>query len=178
MSRQASAQAETNSPEGSANGAQSASISLVGDEQVLVDARPAWSAYGVHLLIAGLVLLGGLAARGSGAVVGIVLAGAITGYVWFQRQKLRYVITDRRVVKVTGISSRNTNEAWMEDVRGLQTGASMIERFLGHGHITISHSILSTGFGRFQGMTLGGISDYEEIATVIRRRQNQRKATN
>jgi hypothetical protein len=157
-----------------------ASIPLVGGESVLVDARPAWSAYSLQLLLAALFLVLGVVGGPVGGVetmvTGAVVAGMIVGFVWYQRRRIRYVITDRRVVKVTGVSSKTTNEAWMEDVRGLQTGASLTERLLDHGHITISDSILRMGLGRFQGMRLGGIKDYEKVATVIRKRQNQRKS--
>ncbi|RXK50616.1 PH domain-containing protein [Halorientalis pallida] len=144
-------------------------------EEVLIDARPAWSAYSIHLLVAVLVFVGGLAAGDEAVIAGFLVAGLIGGYVFYQRRKVRYVVTDRRMMKLTGISSKASNEAWMLDVRGLQTGASLIERLLGHGHIVVSTDILSSGFGRFQGMTFGGISNYEEVAAVIRERQNEQK---
>ena len=153
---------------------QTGTISLLEGEEVLIDTRPAWSAWSIHLIVAGIALLGGLAAGET--LIGLLVAGAIGAYVWFQRSKVTYVVTDRRIVIVTGHSSKSTNETWMEDVRGMQTGASALERLLGHGHITVSHAVLSTGFGRFQGMTLGGVPNYEEIASVIRTRQSERKA--
>ncbi len=156
---------------------------LLDGEEILVDARPAWSAWSFHLLIAGLVVVGSLLVGETEVVgVGIVVAALLVGYVWFQRKKVRYLVTDRRIVVVTGISSKQTNETWMEDVRGMQTGASFVERFLGHGHITVSDSILSRGsllaMSGLQGLTLGGISNYEEIANVVRQRQAERKAGN
>lgn len=152
-----------------------ASMPLMDGEEVLIDARPAWSAFSFQLLIAILVFIGGLAAGDAAVVAGFLVAGAIIGYVFYQRRKVRYVVTDRRMMKLTGISSKASNEAWMLDVRGLQTGASLVERLLGHGHIVVSSDILSSGFGRFRGMTFGGISNYEEVAAVIRERQNEQK---
>ena len=151
-----------------------ASIPLLEGEEILIDERPAWSAWSVHLIVAGLLFLGAIAA--DELLAGVIGAGLIVGYVWYQRTKVTYVITDRRVVVVTGHSSKATNETWMEDVRGMQTGASALERLLGHGHITISHAVIPTGIGRFTGLTLGGVSNYEEIATVIRKRQSERKS--
>lgn len=153
---------------------QTATVPLLETEEVLIDTRPAWSAWSLHFLIAGIALLGGLVAEE--VLVGVLIAGAIGAYVWFQRSKVRYVVTDRRIIVTTGHSSKSTNETWMEDVRGMQTGASALERLLGHGHITVSHAVLSTKFGRFQGMTLGGVPNYEEIASVIRTRQSERKS--
>jgi hypothetical protein len=154
-----------------------ASMPLMEGEEVLIDARPAWSAYSFHLLVAILAFVGGLAAGVEAVIVGFVVAAAIAGYVFYQRRKVRYVVTDRRMMKLTGISSKSINEAWMLDVRGLKTGASLIERLLGHGHIVVSTDIMASGFGRFRvsGMTFGGISNYEEVAAVIRERQNEQK---
>ncbi|AQL44504.1 hypothetical protein BV210_07335 [Halorientalis sp. IM1011] len=150
---------------------------LMDGEEVLIDARPAWSAYSLQLLVAILAFVGGLAAGDEAVIVGFLIAAAISGYVLYQRRKVRYVVTDRRMMKLTGISSKSTNEAWMLDVRGLKTGASLIERLLGHGHIVVSTDIMASGFGRFRvsGMTFGGISNYEEVAAVIRERQNDQK---
>lgn len=154
---------------------QQVSVPLIGDEEVVVDARPAWSAYSLQLIIAAVVLLGGLAAGSEGAVVGGIIAAGIGGYVYYQRQKTRYVVTDRRMMIVRGISSKSTNEAWMQDIRGLQTGASLIERLLGHGHIVVSAQIAPTGLSRFRGMRFGGIGNYEEVAQKVRERQNDVK---
>jgi hypothetical protein len=150
-------------------------VPLLGDEEILIDARPAWSAYAIQLAVAGLVIIGGLVAGDEALFGGLVIGGLIIGYVFYQRRKVRYVVTDRRMMKVIGISAKTTSEAWMVDVRGLRTGASPIERLLNHGHITVSADIVSTGFGRFSGMTFGGISNYEEVAHIIRERQNEEK---
>lgn len=150
-------------------------------EEILIDARPAWTAWTLQLMLAGLFVLGGLVAdESSTRNVGIVLGILIVAYVWYQRRKVRYLVTDRRIIVATGISSNATNEAWMVDVRGMQTGASWIEKLLGHGHITVSTDILPRGSmlpwtGTFRGMTLGGIGNYEAVADVIRTRQGEVK---
>lgn len=147
-------------------------------EEVLIDARPAWTAWALHLAIAGVVILGGLISFDTAVfLVALVFGALIVGYVWYQRKKVRYLVTDQRIVVSTGIKSRATNEAWMIDVRGMQTGASFVERLLGHGHITVSTSILPRGSmlpfgGALRGLTLGGISNYEEVAEIIRERQS------
>lgn len=154
---------------------QQASVSLLDGEEILINARPAWSAYSLQLIVAGLIIIGGFVSGNEAVIGGLIIGGLIIAYVFYQRRKLRYVVTDRRMMKVAGLSSKTTSEAWMVDIRGLQTGASLIERLLGHGHITVSADILSTGIGRFQGMTFGGISNHEKIAQLIRKRQNASK---
>lgn len=152
---------------------------LFDGEQVLIDARPAWTAWMSHLIVAAVLALAGLVVSETPTrLLAFLLAAAVVGYVWFQRSKVRYLVTDRRILVVTGLSSKATNEAWMVDVRGMQTGASFVERLLGHGHITVSTSILSRGSllgARLQGMTLGGIENYEEVAREIRNRQAEAK---
>lgn len=142
---------------------------LLPSEAVLVDARPAWSAWTGTLLLAVLVCLGSLiTAEPLVITVGVVAALLLVGYVWYQRRQVRYIVTDARVVVVTGITSRKTNEAWLEDVKGMQTGASFLERRLGHGHILVSREIRPRGSFlvaqlRGRGMKLGGIGNHEEI---------------
>lgn len=154
---------------------------LFDGEDVLIDARPAWTAWTVQLILAGIFALGGLVASETPTrLLAFIIAIALVGYVWYQRQKVRYLVTDRRILVVTGLSSQATNEVWMVDVRGMQTGSSLIERLLGHGHITVSSSILSRGSllsisGQLQGLTLGGIGNYQEVADVIRKRQADAK---
>ncbi|MFT4921675.1 MAG: hypothetical protein ACI8XM_000879 [Haloarculaceae archaeon] len=158
---------------------------LFSGEEVLIDARPAWTAWTAHLVFAGLIVLVGLFSRDQAALgITIIIALATVGYVWYQRRKVRYVVTDQRVMVITGITAKKTNEAWMEDVKGMQTGASFLERLLGHGHITLSRQILPRGSllptsllpGVAPGMTLGGISNYEDIAATIRERQAEQKS--
>lgn len=156
---------------------------LLDGEEVLIDARPAWTAWFRHLLIAGLIFLGALLTGDTATIaVGLVVVLLIAGYVAYQRRKVRYLVTDRRILVATGISSKSTNETWMVDVRGMQTGASLLERVLGHGHIAVSTSILSQGsllsFAGLRGMRLGGIHNYQEIAEVIRERQSEVKHEN
>lgn len=154
---------------------QTTSVPLMDGESILIDARPAWSAYAYYFLLAGILLIGGIAAGGSQTIAGVALAAIIVGYVWYKRRGIRYVVTDRRMMVVTGHSSRMTNEAWMVDIKNLKTGASFLERLLGHGHISVDSDITSSGFGRFTGMTFGGIDNYEQIAQIIRERQNNAK---
>lgn len=153
---------------------------LLDGEEVLIDARPAWTAWFRELALAVAITLVGLISGDSAFVaLAVVVALGIVGYVAYQRMKVRYLVTDRRIVVATGISSKATNETWMADIRGMQTGASLLERLLGHGHISVSTSIMPRGslfsLAQFQGMTLGGISNYQRIAEVVRQRQSEVK---
>lgn len=164
---------------------------LLPDEKVVVDERPALTNWIGLLVLAGLLLVGALVTQEPVAMVAALVVDLfLLAYVWYQRRRVRYLVTDRRILVVTGISAQATNEAWLEDVRGMQTGASFLERLLGHGTITVSESILPRkaslpGAGLLTGLlpialpgaglTLGGISEYDKIANLIRKRQAQRK---
>jgi len=159
---------------------------LLPNEQVVVDERPAWSNWTLQLVLAGLVLLASLVAGSEEPallVPGLLVALFIVGYVWYRRRRIRYIVTDYRILVVTGVTAQATNEAWLEDVKGMQTGASFFERLLGHGHITVSHDILPRKAGLpalgllvpflqpQTGLELGGVKDYQKIANLIRKRQ-------
>lgn len=152
----------------------SGSVPLLEGEEILIDARPAWSAYFRLILLAGLILVAGLLQGGTqGLALGLVVAAGIGGYIFYLRRRRRYVLTDRRMMVLTGITSVSTNEAWMVDINNLQTGASLLERLMGHGHISVSDDIHGTGVGFLSsGMKFGGIERHEEVAQVIREQQN------
>ncbi|WP_049928609.1 PH domain-containing protein [Halopiger goleimassiliensis] len=154
-------------------------LPLLPDETVLVDAKPTWWVWAAHLTIAGLVGVGGLLSAFVDAIVAIpalVFASLVGGYVWYRRNRVRYLVTDRRIVVITGYFGKTTTETWMEDVRGMQTSASRFERRQGYGTITISHGVIPTGFVRTRGLQLAGIPDYENVAAAIRQRQSERKS--
>ena len=154
---------------------------LLPNEEVLVDTRPGWSAWFRWYVLMGLLLIGAIASSDLwlvGGAIGVDLL--ILGVVGYLGENMRYVVTNYRVIVVMNLSTTSTNEAWMADVRGLQTGASALERVLGHGHVSISTSILPRGsmlpmVREFRGMTLGGLSDHKEVANVVRDRQGEIK---
>jgi hypothetical protein len=163
---------------------------LLPNEQIVVDERPAWTNWTLQLVLAGLLLLASLVSGSQEPALlipGLFFAFLIVGYVWYRRRRIRYIVTDYRILVVTGITTQATNEAWLEDIKGMQTGASFFERLLGHGHITVSHEILPRNAGLpglglvlpflqlTPGLELGGVNDYQKIANLIRKRQAQRK---
>lgn len=157
-------------------------VPLIEGEELLIEERPAWSAWSRLLTLAGgLFLFGLLALMADGVATAMLwfVAVGIVAYVFFSRKRIRYVVTDRRIVKQVGLFGNYTYETWMEDIRGLSTGASFLEGVMGHGHISVSTNLLDHR-GSFLnplgvGMTLGGIPEQERIAGTIRRRQMERK---
>lgn len=166
---------------------------ILPDETVMLDTRPSWAAWTAWFLLAGFVALVGLVAmllaeESRLLMLALVVDLLIVGAVWYQRRRIRYVVTDKRMIVLTGVTSKSTNEAWLEDIRGMQTGASFFERLAGLGTITVSESILPRRTGLplvsafagivplpGRGLTLSGIGDYQRVANMIRKYQSVRK---
>lgn len=169
---------------------------MLDDESILVETRPSWTVWVWQILGAVLLVLAGLAAGGQtgsqAVMVGtIVIALLIFAWIWYRRRRVRYVITDRRAMIVTGISAKKTTEIWLQDARSMQTGASFLERLLGHGTIILSEATLTRSsinvlgflpilgtlpvFNAGRGLTLSGIKEPTRVANIIRKRQSDLK---
>ncbi|OIB55594.1 PH domain-containing protein [Natrialba sp. SSL1] len=148
------------------------------DETVLVDTRPTWWGWTGSLTLAGMFVGFGLLLSFVELAVGLlalVPGVLIAGYVWYQRTYQRYLVTDRRIIVVTGMTTRTTNETWVEDVSGLQTKTTSFSRSRGYGTITVSHTVTPSGFGMGGDLQLQGVPNYEQVAQTVRRRQSERK---
>ncbi|ELY90668.1 hypothetical protein C483_11426 [Natrialba hulunbeirensis JCM 10989] len=151
---------------------------LLDDETVLVDTRPTWWGWTGSLTLAGMFVGLGLLLSVAELALGIlalVPGVLIAGYVWYQRTYQRYLVTDRRIIVVAGMTTRTTNETWVEDVSGFQTKTTSFSRSRGYGTITVSHTVTPSGFGMGGDLQLQGVPDYEQVAQTIRRRQSERK---
>lgn len=128
-------------------------IQLLEGEQIKHDVRPAWSKWGGLILIslfASLFLIG---------ILGLV-------YVWLARKNHRYIITNQRVVEVSGVLGTSTTEYRISDIRQIQTGATMFEQFLGQGNVQISTGTMSD-------IVFNGIPNYQEVSNTIREAQKE-----
>lgn len=77
------------------------------------------------------------------------------------------VVTDERVVLVTGILRTNTREYRIEDIRQITTGQSLFEKLLGAGNVQFSTSAGG------KEITFYGLKDYENTTNVIRNLQRE-----
>lgn len=128
-------------------------VTLLQDEEIIHDLRPSWSRWS-----------GALA---WGVVLSLVFVGLfILAWVWIARQNSRYVVTNQRIIEVTGILGTSTTEYRIGDIRQLQTGASWSEKMMGHGNLQFSTGGATT-------ITFHGIPDYQEVANTIRELQRE-----
>ncbi|ELZ06499.1 hypothetical protein C480_09180 [Natrialba aegyptia DSM 13077] len=151
---------------------------LLNDETVIVDVRPTWWGWTGYIALASMLLGLGLLlsfvefAVGMMAVIpGVLLAG----YVWYQRSRHRYLVTDRRIIVVSGLWTRTTTETWVEDVSGLQTKTTTFSRSRGYATVAASHTVSPSGFGLGGDLQLQGVPNYKRVTQTIRRCQSKRK---
>lgn len=129
------------------------SIELLQGEEILHDIRPAWSKWAGFILIS--------------LALSIALVGLFgLAYVWLVRRNTRYIVTNERVVEVTGILGTSSTEYRISDIRQLQTGASWAEGVRGHGNIQIST-------GTMESIVFDGIPEYQQVANSIRQSQKE-----
>lgn len=128
-------------------------VTLLQDEEIIHDLRPSWARWSVALVI--------------GVVTSIMLIGlVILAYVWLARKNSRYVVTNQRILEVSGILGSSTTEYRISDIRQLQTGASWAEKVIGHGNLQFSTGSATT-------ITFHGIPNYQEVANTIRELQRE-----
>lgn len=128
-------------------------ISLLQDENVIHDVRPSWSNW------TGAIIIGILTSL---FLIGIV----ILFWAWLARSNMRYIVTNQRLIEVTGILGTNTSEYRISDIRQIQTGATWGEKMMGNGNLQFST-------GTVQMITFNGIPNHQEVANTIREIQRE-----
>lgn len=159
---------------------------LLADEEVIRELRPAWSAYAIPLLLCGFTILGGLImtllasdaqSDGNEAAVllflGTVLFGGFSfGLVYMSRMQARYIVTNMRVLKITGLLNKKTQTMWLHDIATIQTSQSIFQRSRDYGSIRVARKptsaiqqipVLPLG----GGITLGAVPDIYSVAKII-----------
>lgn len=153
------------------NQASTSGITLLDGEYVLENEHPSWSSWWKSLFVGVIFALATLSSAAQGdlgtATTGLVISAVIFGYVYYSRSRSRYIVTNQRVKKDVGLLRSSTGEVRIKDIRSLNTGQGLIERFWGKGTVQID----SGGAGGELGIS--GVSDYEELAHTIRQQQRQ-----
>lgn len=135
-------------------------------ESVLQNRHPGWGLWWKHLAVAALALIFGLSAGTDGIMGGLVIAGALVGYVAFARSKSRYIVTDERVKADIGFISSTTREFRISDIQGIDTKQSIIGSLFSIGDIEVR-----TADGA--SIWWNGVPDHEDVAHTIRQHQRQ-----
>jgi len=183
----------------SAGESETARTLLLDDESVVVNVRPSWGAFVLPLVLVGLLVVAGLGVilvggRTGGFVRGLVgglgvliVVGGIVGMVavYVARLGTRYIVTDQRVLKITGLLGKTTNAMWLDDVRGVKTEVSLWQRISGYGAVRVSESNFSTSsltllerlplLSIGHGLTFGSVPDVYAVTNAIQAEVRKRK---
>ncbi|EMA52944.1 hypothetical protein [Halococcus thailandensis] len=132
-------------------------ITLMQGEEVLHDQKPRWRAYPWSMTI---------------GILGITAAGLgllIIAWVWWRRQKTRFVVTNERIIqKRVSMLSQRSNEYPIRDINQLQTSGDRFN-FVGSEHGSITFSVGGGG----EMVTLASVRNYSAIANTIREQQRR-----
>jgi len=149
-------------------------VDLLQDEIVLENRHPAYVNWWKSIFVGALFALTALSAAvqgSSGVILLVILTALIFAYVYYSRKVSRYVVTDQRVIKETGLISSSTGEARISDIRSISTKQGIIERITKKGSVQID----STGTGGLLG--INGVGDYNGLARTIREQQQSIDST-
>lgn len=142
-------------------------ITTMDNEFVLENRHPGWGLWWKALAAAGFLFLITLASGEVGGIfVGLLIAGAIVGYVAFARSQSRYIVTDERVKMDIGFIRSTSREYRISDIRGIDTSQGILDRIFSMGNIEVR-----TGDGTT--ITWWGVPDHEAVSNVIREQQRQ-----
>lgn len=150
-------------------------VDSLSGEIVLENRNPAYVNWWKSLAIGALFALTALGAAAGGDVSGlitsVVIAGLIGAYVYYSRKQSRYVVTDQRVLKQTGLIRSKSEETRVSDIKGISTNQGIIERIASTGTVQVD----STAVGGL--LAIKGVSDYNGLARTIRDQQQSLDST-
>ncbi|MHC3379669.1 PH domain-containing protein [Haloarcula sp. H-GB5] len=136
-------------------------------EVVLENRHPGWGLWWKFLGAAGFLFLIMLGSGELGGIFfGLLIAGAIVGYVAFARSQSRFIVTDERIKMDLGFIRSQSREYRISDVQGLDTSQGIIAKLFGIGDIQVRTADGTT-------ITWVGVPDHDAVATVIREQQRQ-----
>jgi uncharacterized membrane protein YdbT with pleckstrin-like domain len=150
-------------------------VDLLGGEMVLENRNPAYVNWWKSLTFGALFALSALGAAANGNISGLMTSGVIAAligaYVYYSRSQSRYVVTDQRVIKHTGLIRSKSEETRISDIRGISTDQGIIERMASTGTVQVD----STAVGGL--LAINGVSDYNGLARTIRNQQQELDST-
>ncbi|KAB1196944.1 MULTISPECIES: PH domain-containing protein [Haloferax] len=79
----------------------------------------------------------------------------------------RYVVTNERVMKKTGLLGTSTEEYRIDDISQLSTGQRLVEKLLGVGNLQFATAAAGSNIVFF------GLDDHESVANTIRNVQRE-----
>jgi len=146
-------------------------------EYALTRILPSWWHFSRHLVLAGVLIAGGIAALvlpPHGPLVtalGLGLAALIFGLVSVVRKHTSWSLTSDRLIERRGFLARRRREMELADIRSIEVDRSLTQRMLGLGNVAVA-SAASADFM----IRLFDIPDPERVAEILRKARLKRLA--
>jgi len=137
-------------------------IELLDGELVLLNQPPGWLIWWKQIALAVVLLVVGVVS--SAIIEGIVLAGAIAGFVVLARSESRYIVTDQRVKGKIGLLSITTERCKISEIDSLTTDQSIFEGILGYGTIQMQTE-------NSDKVVWPSVPEYQNVADTIHKQQ-------
>ncbi|WP_222913985.1 PH domain-containing protein [Natrinema sp. SYSU A 869] len=110
--------------------------------------------------------MAGLSVGGGGRTVIMGIGMLLFLNVYLARRRSRYIVTNQRVKKKTGLLSTSTGETRLSNINGISTGSGILEGLVGKGTVSITDAAGET-------FPIKGVGDYEKLARTLRERHQQ-----
>ena len=182
VSQASSSSAKPVQPESSAPALESCPsfMTLMKDEKIAMMCRPSWLNYFWSLFFGVCLLFGNIISNvadgietltnqnapevqesGTGMVLGVILII----FAVIRRSSIYYVVTNKRIIKESGIITHSLTEVWLNDIRGVNISCGLIQRFFDLGNV-----ILATASAT---INIFGIHSYRELASELNAYRNR-----
>jgi len=123
------------------------SVNLAENEKIQHYVKPGWAKWGRILMI---------------SIFSLTLFIGVFGIigVWIARRNHWYIVTNKRIIEVSGLLKTHTTEYRINNIRNVGTAQGFFETIAGQGRIQII-------IGEVSNTVFDGISNYHEIANTI-----------
>lgn len=147
-------------------------MDLNDDEHLIFSTNPSWrSQFGKHVLIlVGAILLGAILAlavsTGIGIAAGVVVALVAIGFLWVQRSRTSYLVTNERIQVREGFVSKEVQQTRLSRIQNVTLDQSVAERMLRIG--TVDYDTAGDDGSRFR---MTGVANPDALVRLVDRAQ-------
>jgi len=131
------------------------------DEKIIREFHPSFWNYWGWYLVAVLCII---------TILPLLLGVLIIIWKEMERRSTLYIVTDRRVMKETGLLGKNTNSTIYKKITDVRSSQSAVQRLLGIGNIAIN-----TAGGEGPEIVLRGIGDMPGVKKTIEQAWSETK---
>ncbi|MEV4419106.1 PH domain-containing protein [Patulibacter sp. NPDC049589] len=149
-------------------------MDLHDDENVIFSASPSWrSQFGKHVLLVVVAivvgaLVGVIAEAGIGIAVGVVIAILAVGFLWAERSRTTYIVTNQRIQVREGFLSKEVQQTRLDRIQNVTLDQSVPQRLLRIG--VVDYDTAGDDGSRFRMI---GVSNPDALVRLVDRAQRE-----